>query len=701
MERTCIPSIATFRRKRYKMGTPHGQTAMFHSSNTFSIDESKLCFNKTHFNREDFNVERFMNLARQKADLKTIQQDLRLYLKSVQNSMIELINDDYADFVHLSSNLVSLQESLNKIETDINRIWSDFEESTKESVGMAERIEQKCEELSSNREKQSELRDRIAFLCAIEKLGEMLKKPPQKCSVLWLQKAASFVVELKASARLVHSDEEKRAQQVILTKLESVLCVEGVRSAATDCKTLPLILSILSITESAHSLTAHLVSDLLYAKFVDENEEKEADQLKRLEQVYASVKKMREKWADTLGTQHFRGKIRGFLDETLLTFVLTFIDKCMGTVAVPSDTRLFHKCFSVTQQFIDTWPSARACRTMLKSIRDKFNLLVYFKLETHRFSKEIDSLMVPEQFSVEQDEAEEELHCKASRAVFSAIEHVWSDDVYIAAIVDKLWDFTLRLLLKHHSWTKTMQEYLVEEKRDWTAMLQIRMDAENLHQKIFDFALEEIWGKLKDLSVDTSQFGQCLTKHGRSVDALSQKMDNDIVVLFADVLHRELAQVSDVPKQYRWTKKAPPTSHSNYATAAVQLIDEFRKRILKDEHPDVEKMVKSVGLSAFTYFAAKAKEVQDGVEATGSSLSRFKRKTAADSGATVTDDDKIKRQIHHDAVFLLQNAENLGISEVGGLQEVADRFSDIVAPMILKNNNESVQEEEEPNNINS
>lgn len=83
----------------------------------------------------------------------------------------------------------------------------------------------------------------------------------------------------------------------------------------------------------------------------------------------------------------------------------------------------------------------------------------------------------------------------------------------------------------------------------------------------------------RDLSVDTSQFGQCLTKHGRSVDQLCHEMDTDIVALFSEVLHRELAQVSEVPRQYRWTKKAPPTTHSDYVQKAMQAIDEFRSTI--------------------------------------------------------------------------------------------------------------------------
>lgn len=60
-----------------------------------------------------------MNLARRRANLSQIQNDLRVYLKIIQNSMIELINDDYADFVNLSSSLVGLKETIDKLTGDV------------------------------------------------------------------------------------------------------------------------------------------------------------------------------------------------------------------------------------------------------------------------------------------------------------------------------------------------------------------------------------------------------------------------------------------------------------------------------------------------------------------------------------------------------------------------------------------------------
>ena len=58
--------------------------------------------------QEDFNVDHFVVECRRRVPLETLRDDLNIYLKILQTAMIELINKDYADFVNLSTNLVSV-----------------------------------------------------------------------------------------------------------------------------------------------------------------------------------------------------------------------------------------------------------------------------------------------------------------------------------------------------------------------------------------------------------------------------------------------------------------------------------------------------------------------------------------------------------------------------------------------------------------
>ncbi|VDL71199.1 unnamed protein product [Nippostrongylus brasiliensis] len=640
---------------------------------SFVFDDSQLCFNKNHFGRPDFNVQRFMNLARRRAGLKQIQQDLRMYLKSVQHSMIELINDDYADFVHLSSNLVSLQSTIDKIENDMNTVWSEFESSTSDAVRSAERVEKFCVELSENRSSQVEIRYRISFLSALQRLTSLLDNVPETVGALWLEKVSSCLVDASSyKENLAEDSRESKMLNKLLARLETVLCDEGVRSASSDCASLPHVLSLLTLADCTHSLTARLVSDLIYPKLVHPAK----DNYEMLVAVFEGVNKMRSEWTKILGPK-YTGQVEKFLEQTLLTFLLTFIDKCMGTVAVPTNTAMFHRCFSATQEFVQQWPQHSHSRSMLKAIRDKFNLVVYFKLVTHKSVRQVDSEMTAESLKISAEVSESDVFCDVSATILRTVDTIWADDVFLYPIADKLWDFTLRLLGKHLAWARSLVELPTMDgtaelggMEAWRALLAVRYDLSTVASKVFDLTLEQVWPKLADMNVDTTIFGQCLTRFNLLVDAECAKIDDVVVKLISAALLKELDCVSEVPKQYRWTKKPSPSSHSSYITAAHAKLEQFVAELSKKEHPAAEKLIRSTVVNAYERLVAKAGEVLDSVDATGSSLSRFKRKAGTLDGTS--DDDKIRTQIYRDLSYCKSKGAELSV-EVEGMDKLIQR----------------------------
>lgn len=70
-----------------------------------------LCFSEyiKDFQGKEFQVDEFISKCRKKVTLECLRQDLDSYYRTLKSAMVELINKDYADFVSLSSNLVSSQ----------------------------------------------------------------------------------------------------------------------------------------------------------------------------------------------------------------------------------------------------------------------------------------------------------------------------------------------------------------------------------------------------------------------------------------------------------------------------------------------------------------------------------------------------------------------------------------------------------------
>jgi hypothetical protein len=138
-----------------------------------------------------------------------------------------------------------------------------------------------------------------------------------------------------------------------------------------------------------------------------------------------------------------------FMDQCLLQYILALLDQRFGSILVPSDNRLFHSCYTITCDFISNWPTLTKSQPMLKAIKDRFNTLVYFKLETSRFFNEFKEASDPASFKFTFPDDPElqgaECYCLCSQIFIRAIDQVFLDEVYLSALMDKFWDFTLKM----------------------------------------------------------------------------------------------------------------------------------------------------------------------------------------------------------------------------------------------------------------
>ena len=121
-----------------------------------------LCINKGDFLKQDFSVDNFfieVGVREGGAGLDVLRDDLGIYLKVLRSSMIELINQDYADFVNLSTNLVGLDQGIDRIKEPlqgfhqeisvVNGNIKDSLESVKLKLARQETIRKDKERLSS------------------------------------------------------------------------------------------------------------------------------------------------------------------------------------------------------------------------------------------------------------------------------------------------------------------------------------------------------------------------------------------------------------------------------------------------------------------------------------------------------------------------------------------------------------------------
>ncbi|TNN18099.1 Zinc finger MYND domain-containing protein [Schistosoma japonicum] len=84
-----------------------------------------FCFDRELFLNDDFNSDDFiLEQHRRGISLEKLRDDLLQYSNILKSSLIELINQDYADFVSLSTNLVGLDKSIDTITTPLKQLQS-------------------------------------------------------------------------------------------------------------------------------------------------------------------------------------------------------------------------------------------------------------------------------------------------------------------------------------------------------------------------------------------------------------------------------------------------------------------------------------------------------------------------------------------------------------------------------------------------
>ena len=66
------------------------------------------CFVPSVFQCKDFKVDEFVSSCKKRVSTEHLHDDLKSYYTVLKAAMVELINKDYADFLDLSANLVSI-----------------------------------------------------------------------------------------------------------------------------------------------------------------------------------------------------------------------------------------------------------------------------------------------------------------------------------------------------------------------------------------------------------------------------------------------------------------------------------------------------------------------------------------------------------------------------------------------------------------
>lgn len=80
---------------------------------------SKYCFDEEAFSKEVFDVGNFLETCRAHSPMESIYQDLKQFQSALENQLVAIINEDYAEFLQLSSKLKGVDEAVSGVRAPI------------------------------------------------------------------------------------------------------------------------------------------------------------------------------------------------------------------------------------------------------------------------------------------------------------------------------------------------------------------------------------------------------------------------------------------------------------------------------------------------------------------------------------------------------------------------------------------------------
>ncbi|OTF79386.1 conserved oligomeric Golgi complex subunit 2-like protein [Euroglyphus maynei] len=168
------------------MNGKHLEQSSGHHRETFIPDVPEYyCFVGENFLSETFSVDGFVRRnSKRVQSLETMKEHLSAYLKLLKQAMVNLINEDYTEFVNLSANLVSFDKLIQNIKTPVLKFKNETDHTgskINETIESITAKQDRLKKIRENKRKLSMILEIIDYLDRIETNHERIESKVAEC----------------------------------------------------------------------------------------------------------------------------------------------------------------------------------------------------------------------------------------------------------------------------------------------------------------------------------------------------------------------------------------------------------------------------------------------------------------------------------------------------------------------------------------
>lgn len=551
-------------------------------------------------------MDEFLHEHRNAAGLEEMRDDLGVYLKVLRSAMIELINEDYVDFVNLSSNLVGLDQSIDGIQSSLGQLKEEIIMIKQMLIDTMSEVSDCIAEKLLLKSHLKSVHSAYYSLASISKLENLLKShfsnedddddnanndSKNNINPIILQRSSLEMVQLEFNMQFCKDifnanknynivDKVKMLHNLLMEKIQIYFLNAFNTNNSNDLELCLRMYCTLNECETAENIfRINIVSPYMHG-IISEISLQNSPQ--GLYGIYKQILQFIETKLQTILRLTVNKKDFNFLINSCWTEIERRLETQMSSIFAPGNPDMFYQKYQHTMNFLQQFELIIGNNSIeinkwhkniqYQNFHTRWNLPVYFQIRFQEIGGEMESICSKTINDNNVYTNNDELKLKSFDTSWKCIVKCWSTGVYLSEIFIRFWTFTLQLISRQCTWIDdSLANDNITNKIDF--FVAIHLDTQQLCSNLLKL-ITSIYEKSPS-NIKSHSDGQKLLQNcfDESINKLNERLKNVEHYIEREILKKSLPNirlVSDIPRLYRKTNKDIPSKACVYVEQILE-----------------------------------------------------------------------------------------------------------------------------------